>query len=362
MPKQIPQVVPPDEDAIADEVIEHDRDLAESVGIARKRARDASERSGAAIATLNEWRWEMTVCEFGPRYSQRVYADAVGQAQQTISKGAAAWQAHLDASESTTGASICSFGGVPHHPREIPPPLTTAQVQSHGKARRRLDAGQIKAIVIERLAAHWDVVPTTIEVNYRALVNEAVARLNAECDPSSMDEAQITEAADTLARQMRLEFQQREAREKVIQAWMKKNLAADDNVPMSEVRKMYDRIERRMASRQWTWEKAEADARDWHWGHCEADRINNELVRKARIAVLDLMQAGARMKHEAIKLAKAMHAIETDNIPLTPDELTLTRNDLADIDMVVKQALATVNGSSGVDWDASMKILMGDQP
>ena len=365
MSKRVPQEeTPVTEDSIAEEVVEHDHDLAKDANTAKRRARDAKERSGEAIATLNQWRWEMTVCEFGPRYSGRVYAEAVGQHHSTVIDGAAAWQAHLDASNSSGGPtnhSGCSFGDEPHHPREIPPPLTTAQVQSHGKAQRRLNAGEVKAILIERLAAHWNMVPTTVQVNYRSLVNEAVARFRSEHDPDSMDEGQITTAADTLARQMRLEWQQRDAKEKVIQKWMTKNRATDQPVPMNEVRKMYDHIERRMASRNWTWEQAEADARDWDFGCREADRFHNEMERKARIAVLELRGSAARIKSAAIKLGLAMKAIEADSIPLTDDERTLVTEDIADALGIVQQAAAAVGGESGTDWDAALEALIGGQ-
>jgi hypothetical protein len=360
MPKQssIPE---PDSEIIAEEVVEHDHDLANDVRRAKRDAQDAKERSGEAVATLNQWRWEMTRCPLGPMYSQRGYAEAVKQGHVTIQNGAAAWQAHLDASESVDDRPKCSFGDQPHD--QPLPPLTTEQVQSHDKARRRLDAGEVKAIIIERLAAYAvpkPVVPTTIEVNYRAMVNEALTRFNAENDPDSMTPDQIISAADALARTMWQEFKLRKSREGDVQRWMTRNRAADSPVSIAEARKMVDRIERQMEKNGWNWATAERDAKDWDYRRCEAERLNNELARKARVAVLDLMQSSAQMKLAAIRLATAMQQIANDNIPLSEEENEVVQADLADIEMVVRQAKATVTGKSGVNWDAAMTKLVAE--
>lgn len=351
----------PDSEAVevAEEVVEHDRDLADDVRYTRREAQDAKARSGEAIATLNQWRWEMTVCPLGPRYSQEVYAKRVGVSQQTIMRGANAWQATLDGSDSIHDGSICSFGDQPHD-QPLLKPLTDAQVKAHGKARLRLDAGEIKAIIIERLAAHWKVEAVTMERNYRALVNEAMARFNAENDPDDMTPQQITSAADDLAHTMRLEFQLREKREKDVQRWMTSNRASEVPVPIGEARKMVDRIERQMEKNDWNWATAERDARDWDWRRCEAERLNNELARKSRMAVLDLLQASAQMKLAAIRLATAMQQIANDAIPLTDEENEVVQADLTDIEMVVRQAKATMTGKSGVNWDAAMAKLMAE--
>ena len=352
----MPQI--PDEtvtvEEVAEEAVEHDQELTEDVRDAKRRAGDAKRRSSEAIAVLNQWRWEMTRCPLGPRYSQEAYAAAVGQTHRTIGRGADAWEA--EASDSGRDAQVCSLGTEPHD-QQVPPPLTDDQVDRHDKARRRLDAGKVKAIVIEQLARYWGVVPTTIEVNKRALVNEAVNRLNTENDVPSMTETEVTEAADRLARQMRLEFQQREARTKAVQKWMTKNRARDAEVPITDARKMVVRIERRMESREWSWAQAERDLRDWDWAHCEAERISNELERAARIAVLELRSAAAAVKLAAIRVGQAMRTIEADEIPMSSDELELVEADLADADAIVRQARAAVGGSSGTDWDAALAEL-----
>jgi hypothetical protein len=367
-----PEAPPPDEvEPVDPEVIEHDAELHDDVRNFKRRATEAAARSGEAISALNQWRWEMTVCPFGPRYSQQVYADAVGQSDSTIDRGARSWQAHLDSlpSESPRDGVIhssgCSLGGEPHNAREVPPPLTDAEVQSAERARRRVDATRLRAIIIEALARHWtvnnrSVVFTTIEVNYRALVNEALTRFNAGHDASSMTEAQVVMAADALALAMHLEHQLREMRTAAVGRWMKVNRASETNVPIADVRRMVDRIERRMESREWTWEQSEADARDWDWRRCEVERENNEMVKRARLAVLDLRQAAAQVKAGAVKLGRAMQRIQTDDVPISADELTLVEQDLADAEGLVAQCRAAVRpGSSGIDWDEALAGLTG---
>src|SRR5262245_59432795 len=90
---------------IDEEVVDRDRELARSAKYARDDAAEARRHSGETIAALNQFRWEMTECPLGPSYSQEAYAQAVGQKQQTISKGVVAWRTVLDASDSTTEAS-----------------------------------------------------------------------------------------------------------------------------------------------------------------------------------------------------------------------------------------------------------------
>ena len=202
-----------------------------------------------------------------------------------------------------------------------PPPLTDKQIDDHDKARRKLDAGKIKAIIIEALARHWEVVPTTIEVNYRAMVNEAVIRLNDEHKLSEMTEDKITEAADVLARQMRLEFQQREARLKAIAKWMADNRGVEvKDIKPSDIKSMYTRIERVMKRKNLSWKDAEFDVRETDRQDAEAQKIANELARAARMAILDLRESGADLKHAAMGMIKAVRKIEADEIPLTDDE------------------------------------------
>jgi hypothetical protein len=350
------------DEVVAEDAVETDRELAEAAGVTKRRATDAKKRHGEAIAALNQWRWEMTVCPFGPRYTVEEYAEAVGQHHSTISGGARSWQAHLDkrASDSADGSqnhSGCTLGGEPHDGRERPAPLTDEEVESHDEARRKLDAGAVKAIIIERLAAYWGVVPTTMEVNYRALVNDAVARLNAAHDPKTMDAKQVTKAVDDIAAEMWQEAKLRDAREKAVQKWMTRNREAEQPVPMGEARKMVDRIERRMASREWTWEQAEADQREWDWKRCEVERDDNVLRKRARIAVLDLMQSAARIKSAAIKVGKAVQAIEEGDIPMTDEERTLVRGDLTDAAFIIAQAQAATGGETGIDWNKALTTM-----
>ena len=348
------------QEVIAQEVIDYDLGLQSDVNSAKRTASDAKRRSSETIAELNQWRWEMTVCPLGPRYSQREYAKQVGQGLTTIQNGAAAWQAHLDAeaSDSIDDQSICSFGTEPHNARETPPPLTDKQIKDHDKARRKLDAGKIKAIIIERLAAHWGVVATTIEVNYREMVNEAVIRLNDDHKLSTMTEAEITEAADDLARQMRLEFQQTEARLKAIHKWMASNRGKDiKDIKMSDVRSMHARIERVMERKSLSWKNAEAEVRESDRQHSEAEKIKNDLARAARIAILDLRQSGANLKRDAGEMIKAVKRIEDDKIPLTDDERDLSIEDLDAAEAAIHLARAALTGNSGTDWDAALASL-----
>lgn len=352
------------EDAVDEAVVRHDHDLTRSHQQYKRKSEEARRRTGEVIAALNQWRWEMTTCPFGPRYTQESYAGAVGQNHRTIGRGAEAWQAHLDteaASDSGRHAqnrSGCSFGGEPHHPREVPPPLTDAQVKSHGKAQRRLTAGEVKALLIERLAAHWHVVATTIEVNYRALVNDAKARFHAEHDVESMTPEQVAAAVDALTSAMHQEFKQHEVRERNVQRWMTANRAAEHVVPLADVRKMVAYIERRMEKRDCSWEQAEVEARDWDYRRAEADRMKNELERAARLAVLELQGAVASIELDARRLGRAMQRIEDDQIPLSGDESILVKESLTRAEFVVQQALAAVGGDTKVDWDAALESLM----
>jgi hypothetical protein len=203
-------------------------------------------------------------------------------------------------------------------------------------------------------------VPTTIEVNYRALVNDGVARLNAEHDLKTMSPEQIARAADEIAGEMRQEAKLREARERAVQKWMTKNRSAETAPPMGEVRKMVDRIERRMESREWTWEQAEADARKWDYARCEVERSTNEFQKKARIAVLELMQASAQIHSAAIKLGRALQRIDTDEIPVAAEEMEMIQLQIANAAGIIRQAQAAVSGSSGTDWDAALAS-MGEE-
>ena len=337
------------------EVIEHDQELQGDVSDAKRSLSGAKRRSSEAIAELNQWRWEMTVCPLGPRYSALAYSKAVGQSHTTITRGAAAWEA---ASDSVHDAQKCSLGNEPHDARQIPPPLTDDQIDEHDKARRRVDNKEVKAIMIERLAAHFGTVPTTVEVNHRERVNDALVRLRSEIDLSETTIEEVTAAADKIAGQIRYEVQLRESHEREVKRWMATNRAVSSNdVKMSDVRKMVDRIERTMERKELSWSEAETEVREWDFKAREADRIENEMLKRARHAVLQLQKASVDMRLAAIALGKALQSIETDEIAIGDDEMGLIKLNIEDSWAIVRQAKAAVTGSSNVDWDSALRKL-----
>ena len=352
-------ITEPDQEVIDQEIVDIDQGLTDDARDAKLSAKRASQRSGEAIAELNQWRWEMTVCPYGPNYTVRGYAAAVGQSKSTIQRGAAAWQAALDSDSSHAGTdhSGCSLGGEPHHAQK-PPPLTDKQVSTHDKERRILELGQEKAIMVERLAAHFGGVPITQEVNHRERVNDALVRLRAEVDLTEATVEEVTAAADKIAQQIHWEVKLRESHEREVKRWMATNRGVDtSDIKMSDVRKMVDRIERAMERKEMPWADAETETRDWDFKAREADRIQNELLRKARHAVLQLQKASVEMRLAAMKLGEAMRTIENDNIPIGDDEMGLIKLNIEDSWAIVRQAKAAVGGSSNVDWDKELRKL-----
>src|SRR6516162_2047222 len=91
---------------VPDEIVAEDRRLTLAVVDTDAFLKSVEEQRSITIAERNQFRWEMTVCEHGPHFSQRAYAEAVGFTQQAISWGVKAWQTVLDSRESTSHLSI----------------------------------------------------------------------------------------------------------------------------------------------------------------------------------------------------------------------------------------------------------------
>ena len=212
--------------------------------------------------------------------------------------------------------------------------------------------------MIERLAAHFGVVPTTVEVNHRERVNDALVRLRAEVDLTEATVDEVTAAADKIAQQIRWEVQLRESHEREAKRWMATNRAVETSeVKMSDVRKMVDRIERTMERKQLSWAEAETEVREWDFKAREADRIENEMLKAARKAVLELQQASIDICIAAERYGKAMKKIEDDEIPIRPEEWGLIKLNIDNAWAFMRQARTATGGSSGVDWDSALRKL-----
>ena len=123
---------------------------------------------------------------------------------------------------------------------------------------------------------------------------------------------------------------------------------------MGDVRKMVDRIERAHGDAEWAWDQLRPTYASGTTPAARSSGPTNEFTKKARLAVLELMQAAAGIHSAAIKLGRAMQKIETDEIPIADEEMEMVQLQIASAAEHRRQAQAAVSGSSGTDWDAAL--------
>ena len=355
---------------VAAAVVKEDQRLAGAADRAESAASSAAEQRRAAYADLNRFRWEMTKCEHGPRYKQREYAAAVGFAHATIGAGARAWQAVLEADELDGGhpdhPSWCAFGGKPHHQKgeqKAPKaePVTADQAEQHADERRKLNLGEIRAMVVVFIARHFKIGESTAERTRRAETKEAMARLTARHEIDALTPEQIEDAINAIALEIQREDKRNRRRLDQVRRWMAENrgVTAGD-VKVAEVRAKMRSIGDAVDRKGISWDEAAREARDWDRKNREADRERNEFDRRARKAVLELQQSLAATRLAARRVTVAIRAIETDSIPLHDDERD---NAVGDIDLATNAlalARAALAGDSGTDWDAALQSLAKD--
>lgn len=344
---------------IPEEIVEEDQDLRGDTTSADHSYKSAKERRAEAYAALNQFRWEMCECPYGPQFSQAAYARAVGVAASTINRGVAAWQDVVDR-DSVRDAQICNYGSVSHHVPDAAPAEgsgpTDEQVEKHAEGAKKATASELRVLAIDELAVRFGVAFDTMK-SRTELIKDALARLG-EYDVEGLSIEQVRPTLASIALQIHQEHKLREAHERSAQRWMASNLGIDvGQIQAAKVRQMVDRIERTAERKQISYEEAEVEVRQWDFARSEAERINNEIARKARLAVLDLKKAAAGMRLAAIDLGKALQRIDADSIPITDDEMELVRDDVEDAFRVLQQARAAVGGKSGIDWDKALEQL-----
>ena len=350
---------------MSQDIIDEDHGYAGDVKRADGTLKAAKQKRADALAELNQFRWEMTVCEFGPQFSQREYADAVGQSQMTIQRGVTAWQATLDADKSNQNGSVCCYGAEPHHLPDVevvPDKTAPTEEQSakHAEERRIADNGEIKAAAIVFIAAHFQVAENTVERHYRPLLKEAIARLNADHVVSDLTIEEVNPLLNEIARVLRAEDKLRQRREGEVKRWMADNRGVSVNeITAKDVQSKMDRIESVVAKKEISWDDAAIEVRAWDEKTSAAAKMKNQIAAAARQAILDLMLASSEVKGAAMRVTKAVQAIEDSEIVITDDERDMSVDDLNQAEAAIHLARAALTGDSGTDWDAAMAALNG---
>jgi len=344
---------------IDQEIVEEDHDRRGDINSADRSFKSAKERRAEAYASLNQFRWEMCECPYGPQFSHRAYAKAVGVVHSTIDKGVASWQTVVDR-EMATGEPFCDYGSIPHHVPDASPAKgsgpTEDQVGQHAEATKKASASELRGLAIEELATRFGVAFDTMKSN-TPLIKDALSRLN-EYDIEGLAVEAVRPTMATIVLEIYQEHKLRAARESSIQRWMAANRGVETkDIKPADVTSMYTRIERVMKRKDLEWAEAEAEVRLSDQQDAEAQRITNELARAARMAILDLRKSGADLKHASMEMVKAVRKIEADQIPLTTDERDLSLIDLDAAQAAIHLARAALTGNSGTDWDAALASL-----
>jgi hypothetical protein len=340
----------------------------EDAKLDRAASRD-KHRAAESSAELSRYRWEMTVCEFGPAFSQRAYADLVGRSQQAISLSVKAWQRVLDADKTTSHlvdmSGQCAYGGRRHHqteaaPAEAPPP-TESQTEDHSTARHVVSGSEIKALAVQAIARQLGVSDGSADRHNRAEVNDLVNRLNASHVVADLDERALRAAVEVIALEIADERKLAARRERDVATWMQRNRAVD-KVQTGEVRKMLGSITRAAERKGISWDDAATEAREWDWKFCEAERSKNEMIRRARVAVLKLQQQSARVHSISLELLKITRKIQADDVPVSADEQEIVLGGIDAAAAALRLARAAFTGESGTDWDREFARLTGTEP
>jgi hypothetical protein len=349
---------------ISQEIVKKDRSYDTAVKSADGSLKNAKQKKAKATAEQNRWRWEMTVCPFGPQFSQREYADAVGQSHQTIMRGVNAWQTTIDADKSVQGGPVCPWGE-PHHLPEIATEdaedVTDEEAEQHAQDRLIADNGAIKATAIELLALHFQVSTNTFERHYRSTVKEAIARLQAEHDVKDMTIEEIKPLLNEIARVLRAEDKLNTHRRNTVQRWMADNRGVDNisDIKPKEIDSKMERIDIVAARGEMDWDDAAEEVRVQDAKASEAAKIKNEMARAARMAIVDLMGAVADVKKATTRVIKYVRAIEDAGIVISDDERTISVDDLDFAEATLHLARAALTGNSGTDWDVALTSLQG---
>jgi hypothetical protein len=338
--------------AISEEIVDEDNDLNDEARYADSGYKAAKESRAEAYASLNRFRWEMTECELGPRFSQRDYAKAVGVSNATISRAAAAWRIVM---EKNPDEPTCAFGGEPHHGRPAEKP-TEGQTDSHEQAKHTVSVGEVKTIIIQILAELFGVATVTVERAYRPEVKEVETRFHT-ARTGDLNEEDARAAIEPIARAVHADHKLAIRRAGEVKRWMSANRGVEESdITKKDLTEMMFRIEE-MVKYEGTWAKAAAKVKASDRKMMEAERVKNELARAARIAVLDLLEAVVKVKAAAKSVVTAIKRIDTDEIPMSDDERTVILSDLIEADAEIHMARTLLGDEAETDWDAAAAAL-----
>jgi len=307
-----------------------------------------------AVVERDRLRWEWTRCPNGPMFSFAEYGRQVGRSRDTIRRSVDAVTESRAARQSDT----CNYD----HARFVPKKKATkADAKKHKEAKHRVSAGEVGSIVVRTLAVLSGKSENTIEHNatWTPLQQEAKERVRKEV---VLDTEETAEQITTICAEVYQAYKDQEAAVARAKKWMAENRSVPaSEVSMANAREMVSRIARVAKRKRLSFADAEAETREWDRKEAEAERIKNEHIKAARLAVLDLRRSAAQCKDDGLKVAAAVRKIEQDEIPLTDDERELAMENLDDAESAIRLARASLGGESGTDWDDELRRLAGDR-
>lgn len=306
-----------------------------------------------AVVERDRLRWEWTVCPNGPMLSFAEYGRQVGKHRDTIRRSADA----VTESRTTRQSVTCRYDHARFEPTQK---ATEEDAKAHKEAKHRVTAGEVGALIVRTLATLASKSENTIEHNatWTPLQQRARARVAAEV-PLDTDDAEQRIVA--ICAEVYQEHKEREAAVVRVKRWMAENRGLNaSEVSVPDARDMVDRISRTAQRKGLSFTDAESEVRDWDRRRAAADRIKNEQIKKARHAVLNLMQSAAKARQDGLDMVKAVRQIEDDEVPLTDDERALALADLDTTETAIRLAKSALSGNSGTNWDDELARLIGD--